>query len=132
MRMVPPLRGVWASAVATSASPKPATIAIILNIMFPPTMQAYSDQRVDHSQHVERKLLERGWRMRTLASSRFVSMRLAGRKLRLPVAQFSGGAGDVNDTRKRPRLHHHRPCQPHGARLADRPPPRVLDQFKID
>ncbi|MGY4504668.1 hypothetical protein ACVWYH_008625 [Bradyrhizobium sp. GM24.11] len=35
MRMVPPLRGVWASAGAASASPKPATIAIILNIMCP-------------------------------------------------------------------------------------------------
>ena len=35
MRMVPPLRGVWASAGAASASPKPATIANILNIMCP-------------------------------------------------------------------------------------------------
>ncbi|GLR84969.1 hypothetical protein GCM10007857_16790 [Bradyrhizobium iriomotense] len=57
MRMVPPLRGVWASAEAASASPKPATIATILNIMVPPTMQAYPGQRVDHSQPVERKLL---------------------------------------------------------------------------
>src|SRR4029079_11863736 len=57
MRMVPPLRGVWASAVAASASPNPATIAIFLNIMFSPTVQACPDQRVDHSQHIKRKVL---------------------------------------------------------------------------
>ena len=50
--MVPPLRGVWASAAAESASPKPATIAIFLSIMFSPTVQEYSDQRVDHSQRI--------------------------------------------------------------------------------
>src|SRR6266540_4318225 len=53
--MVPPLRGVWASAAAESASPKPATIAIFFSIMFSPTVQEYSDQRFDHSQHVKRK-----------------------------------------------------------------------------
>jgi len=55
MRMAHPLRGVWASAVAESASPKPATIAIFLSIMLSPTAQEYSDQRVDHSQHIKRK-----------------------------------------------------------------------------
>src|SRR4029078_6891828 len=57
MRMVPPLRGVWASAVAASASPNPATIAIFWNIMCSPTVQACPDQRVDHSQHIKRKVL---------------------------------------------------------------------------
>src|SRR3954447_3207079 len=52
MRMTPPLRGVWASAAAESASPKPATIAIFFSIMFAPTVQEYSDQRFDHSQRI--------------------------------------------------------------------------------
>ncbi|MFK4579190.1 hypothetical protein ABIF83_002637 [Bradyrhizobium ottawaense] len=57
MRMVPPLRGVWASADPASASPKPATIAIILNIMCVcPHQRRYSDQGFDHSLPVERKL----------------------------------------------------------------------------
>jgi hypothetical protein len=46
------LRGVWASAAAESASPKPATIAIFFSIMFAPTVQEYSDQRFDHSQRI--------------------------------------------------------------------------------
>src|SRR5829696_8521429 len=53
--MVPPLRGVWASAAAESASPKPATITIFFSIMLSPTAQEYSCRRVDHSQHVKRK-----------------------------------------------------------------------------
>src|SRR5215217_9725572 len=55
MRMAPPLRGAWASAAAESASPKPATIAIFLNIMSSPSAQEFSHRRVDHSQHVKRK-----------------------------------------------------------------------------
>src|SRR3981189_2460707 len=55
MRMAPPLRGVRASAVAERAPPKPATIAIFLGVMLSPTAEEYSDQRVDHSQHVKRK-----------------------------------------------------------------------------
>ncbi len=38
---------------------------------------------------------------------------LAVRKLRHPFAQFSRCAGDVRDVREGPRLHHHRPRQPH-------------------
>src|SRR4030095_15776650 len=57
MRMVPPLRGVWASAVGASPTPNPATIAIFLSIILSPTVQEYSDQRVDHLQRVKRKLL---------------------------------------------------------------------------
>src|SRR3979409_1573754 len=60
MRMVPPLRGVWASAVTESATAKPATIAIFFNIVFSPTVQRYPDQRFDHSQHAERKALVSG------------------------------------------------------------------------
>src|SRR5438132_11116809 len=54
--MVPPLRGVWASAVAASAKARPAANAIFFNIVFSPPVPACSDRRVDHSQHVERKI----------------------------------------------------------------------------
>src|SRR3954454_12982569 len=52
MRMTPPLRGVWASAAAESASPKPATIAIFFSVMFSPTQQEHTDQRFDHPQRI--------------------------------------------------------------------------------
>src|SRR3954452_541291 len=64
MRMVPPLRGACASAVADSASAKPATIAIFFNIVLSPTMQEYPRRRVDHPQHAERKVLVRADRDR--------------------------------------------------------------------
>src|SRR3954464_8841975 len=82
MRMTPPLRGVWASAAAESASPKPATIAIFFSIMFSPTVQEHSDQRFDHSQRIGCKggrpdfvkpRLQRGSPMSTTMTWRLIS-----------------------------------------------------------
>ena len=42
MRMVPPVRGVCAMAVAVSATPKPAATKILLNMSIPPMAQEYS------------------------------------------------------------------------------------------